>query len=232
MMRLYRFILVGWVLVVGLMIVPLHAEETNVDAATKAEPAAELLDLDLAFDLAAYGEREGDPLALILAVRIIKQTPTQLAEDLQKEEGEPIDAAELESDRDARIDQLLAQARELARDQDDILELITDVEQLATRRVVGVAGGSYMTMDQVLGNHTDIWRITFQGGVSAGVILEGNGNTDLDLYVFDGNGNLICSSLSYTDRESCYWTPLWTGVFQIEVVNLGPISNRYIIHFM
>lgn len=74
---------------------------------------------------------------------------------------------------------------------------------------------------------TDIFHVQFRGGEVAAVAISGDGDTDLDLYVFDRNGNQICRSTRSGDDEGCRWTPAWTGTFRIEVKNLGNIANRY-----
>lgn len=70
-----------------------------------------------------------------------------------------------------------------------------------------------------------VFTEVFYAGEPARVWLRGDGDTDLDLYVWDENNRLICASENYGDRESCSWQPRWTGEFYIEVVNLGPVYN-------
>lgn len=74
---------------------------------------------------------------------------------------------------------------------------------------------------------TDVYHVQFRGGEVAAVAIAGDGDTDLDLYVFDQAGNRICRSVRGGDAEACRWTPAWTGTFRIEVKNLGSMSNRY-----
>lgn len=51
--------------------------------------------------------------------------------------------------------------------------------------------------------------------------------TDLDLYIYDENGNLIDSDIDNTDICVCTWTPRWTGRFKIKIVNRGSVYNNY-----
>lgn len=69
----------------------------------------------------------------------------------------------------------------------------------------------------------------FYGGEPAVVEVRGDGDTDLDLYVYDAAGNQICSGESYDDREVCVWTPRWTDVFTIRVRNLGSVYNHAVV---
>jgi hypothetical protein len=80
------------------------------------------------------------------------------------------------------------------------------------------------------GGMNDNWTVTFVGGFKAAVLIKGDGDTDLDLYVYDQNGNLIAFSEGPTDREAVTFTPRWTGKFKIKVVNRSRfIANRYTI---
>jgi hypothetical protein len=69
--------------------------------------------------------------------------------------------------------------------------------------------------------------VKFNGGDYAEVYAEGSGRTNLDLYVYDENGNLVCSDADSSDVAYCGWTPRWTGAFTIKVINRGASSNRY-----
>ena len=59
------------------------------------------------------------------------------------------------------------------------------------------------------------------------VAILGDGDTDLDLYVYDENGNEIVSDTDGTDQCYVSWYPKWAGQFRIEIKNLGRVSNQY-----
>ena len=63
----------------------------------------------------------------------------------------------------------------------------------------------------------------------AEVLVSGDGDTDLDLYVYDSNGNLIAKDIDYSDDCYVRWIPAWTGRFIIRIVNRGPVYNRFVI---
>jgi hypothetical protein len=74
---------------------------------------------------------------------------------------------------------------------------------------------------------TDVYTMRFQGGEDATIILSGDGDTDLDLYVYDENDNLIGYDDDGTDDCVVSFTPRWTGNFKIKVKNLGDTYNSY-----
>jgi hypothetical protein len=73
----------------------------------------------------------------------------------------------------------------------------------------------------------DIYRIKFVGAELAMVAIAGDGASNLDLYVFDERGGLVCRAAEPTDRETCTWTPTHTADFFVEVRNLGSALNEY-----
>lgn len=91
----------------------------------------------------------------------------------------------------------------------------------------GANGGPKATNETVLSGETDSYVITFNGGELARIAVKGDGDTDLDLYVYDENGNLIASDTDNTDCCLVSWTPRWTGKFTVRVVNRGNVYNNY-----
>ena len=93
----------------------------------------------------------------------------------------------------------------------------------------GATNGAGRKNETVNANDTDTYVITFNGGEPAMVVVSGDGDTDLDLYVYDENGNLVASDTDYTDDCIVSWSPRWTGKFVIRVRNRGNVYNRYTI---
>jgi hypothetical protein len=73
------------------------------------------------------------------------------------------------------------------------------------------------------------YTITFRGGEVARIAVIGDGDTDLDLYVFDENGNEIAMDTEGTDTCLAQWTPWRTGRFLVRIANLGYVYNRYLL---
>jgi hypothetical protein len=93
----------------------------------------------------------------------------------------------------------------------------------------GALGGGKRTVEQVDAEMTDVYNVAFYAEQEAIVEVLGDGDTDLDLYIYDENGNLIDSDTDNTDHCVCSFTPKWTGKFVIKVKNLGTVYNEYVI---
>jgi hypothetical protein len=120
---------------------------------------------------------------------------------------------------------LIADATKYADGNKTLLALIKDTEK-ATR---GSTIGPVRKVDKVSGGCTDTWTIRFRGGEPAYVVVSGDGDTDLDLYVYDENGNLITSDTDRSDDCVVSFNPRWTGTFYIRIKNLGRVYNRYVL---
>jgi hypothetical protein len=81
--------------------------------------------------------------------------------------------------------------------------------------------------DRVEAYSVKSYQLDCYGGEYTELALIGDGDTDLDLFVYDENGNLIAIGESYSDVEAVGFTPLWTGTFIIEVHNLGSVYNDF-----
>lgn len=68
---------------------------------------------------------------------------------------------------------------------------------------------------------------TFRGGEIARVAIVGDGDTDLDVFVYDMQGRLIVQGIGRTDREVVTWVPNGTQQYRIVVRNLGNVWNRF-----
>ena len=125
------------------------------------------------------------------------------------------------------VSAILNRAKTLAVGRQDLLAMVTDVEAMTAKGILPRSLAGQIDWQRVAAGHTDVYDLPFQGGTEAIVYIEGDGDTDLDLYVYDQNGNRICSDTDYTDQLICSWTPRWTGNFRIKVVNRGNVWNEY-----
>lgn len=215
---------------VSLLATPVLAGESNVDAEAKAgsPQSAAITDLSLADQLVQYGKARNNPLALIVAARIKKEISVKQDTSRKRESSEG------EADADAKAggatletpEQILAAAKELASERPDVIALAQEVADMTGR---GRVGGPGLTRDRVRARGSDSYRVSFRGRERAAVAVTGDHDTDLDLYVYDENGNIICSDTRPGDHAECHWTPRWTGSFVVKILNHGRVSNRYVL---
>lgn len=201
------------------------AQEKSGDAVT---PDTNVEKVQLAAKLAKYGYANYSALALIEAASILNDVP---AGDLKPEafeagEGE---LGTKEGKAEFTVAQLLKDARDYA-DGDATLLALADGIDVAASGHRGAVGGASRWTETVKANTTDVYRIRFAAGQTAAVFVSGDGDTDLDLYIYDENGNLITKDDDYTDDCYCSWTPRWTGTFVIKIKNRGNVYNRYVIY--
>ncbi len=182
--------------------------------------------LALAGYLVKYGYETQTALPLIQAVQIYQQLNVQPALDGEKTETQDAPVSDRISKTERPIlseEQLLADATTYADGNKILLALIKDCK--GTTR--GAAEGPVSHYARVRAKSTDIWRIRFRGGEAAYVVVSGDGDTDLDLYIFDENGNLITSDTNYSDHCTCSFTPRRTGYFCVKIKNRGIVCNYY-----
>jgi hypothetical protein len=119
---------------------------------------------------------------------------------------------------------LLQRARDRAQGRADLLALLEDIAQERPR---GIEQGPrlHTTVAPALGTHT--YRESFRPDEPATVLIAGDGDSNLDLYVFDAAGRRICASEKLDDVEVCRWRPPASGAYTIHVVNRGRADNRY-----
>ncbi len=61
------------------------------------------------------------------------------------------------------------------------------------------------------------------------VLLSGDGDTDLDLYIYNSSGDLVDSDTDNTDDCVCGWSPSSSSYYTIKIVNRGAVYNAYTI---
>ncbi len=86
--------------------------------------------------------------------------------------------------------------------------------------------GSY----RVKANQTSSHRMYFYASEKVDVEIEGDGDTNLDLYVYDSNGTLCAKRTGSTDTESLTLDIYESDYFTIEIVNRGEVYNEYDIY--
>jgi hypothetical protein len=199
---------------------------SNADAAkaTATSPAVQAVEtVRTAEALGKYGDAKKDPMALIQAAKMKKEAGEQALTLTRKGKGE---AGKKEAKgADYSVDGMLARAKTLAAGRADLVALADDVAKSGAR---GAVGGPKSGRTVVKGGFTDQFVMKFEGGEPAAVQISGDGDSTLDLYVYDENGNRVCAAVGRGDDAICRWNPKWTGPFTVRVVNRG-IANEYSI---
>ena len=77
------------------------------------------------------------------------------------------------------------------------------------------------------GRLTRTYPLTFRGGETALLAVIGNGDSDLDVSVYNEDGNCVAADNDDTDDCIVAWIPAQTGKFTLKVVDQGSMSNRY-----
>lgn len=219
------------VLIVMVLMVSMAGCAANVGqldkSAAKVSPTpAGVATAALSHDLAAWARANNDPAAVVISARVLASAPAKPMEGVSKKTkvDEKVDAPEKQA-KEVTPETLVAEAKALASGNEKMLTIVESLRPPRGRR--GAWGGAKRHVDKVNALSTDSYTITFRGGELAQVAVIGDGDTDLDLYVNDENGNLIGSDTDYTDRCLVEWVPKWTGPFRIRIKNRGRVYNRY-----
>lgn len=203
------------------------AQEEKPASDKKTSP--ELAALQTAAGLAKYGYENYSATALIEAAKIISETKVQ---DLEAE-GVPANPREVqEKAKKIKLnpEELLADAQKYARKDKVVVAYAKQVEKsIKSGSTRGAVGGPKYGEGRVFGKDYVNYQLKFWANELAEVIVIGDGDNDLDLYVYDSNGNLVASDTDYTDQCVCRWVPAWTGAFIIRIVNRGAIYSDYAI---
>lgn len=90
-------------------------------------------------------------------------------------------------------------------------------------------GGPISHLDRVSARTADIYRVACWGNEQVRIVVRGDGDTDLDLYVYDASGNLLAWDNDGTDLCIVRFTPSNAGEYILRVVNLGWVYNEYLL---
>jgi hypothetical protein len=123
---------------------------------------------------------------------------------------------------------LLNEAKAWAKGNAQLTALIdAELAKPAGSGTLGRVEGATRHVDRVNGLSNDWYTINFRGGEVARLQVIGDGDTDLDCYIYDENNNLITKDDDRTDYCVLQWNPRWTGPFRVKIANLGRVYNQY-----
>lgn len=181
----------------------------------------------LADRVARYGWDNRDPLALIMAARMVQGIQFGDARLLQGKQAPAHFTQGVPPSLD--LNELLRRAHYWAGQRQELLTLIDDVKNGGMREVIGnigLLGGNLAPGKSV------VYRFSFEGGGDASVAIlptdpEQAGSMDFDLVVHDGGGRTACKSVDRGMPQPCAWVPAKTGVFSVSLKNRGREDATY-----
>lgn len=184
----------------------------------------------LANQVLRYGYENQSTLALLDALQIFSENPTQALNATKQ--GDAVDETK-DDGKKAKVsfdyETVLADAKKFADGDPNLLALIDNIDAEAKGAQRGNINGPCRDYASVNGKSYVNYTASFVANQLAEVLVSGDGDTDLDLYVYDSNGNLITSDTDYSDDCYVRWIPAWTGRYTIRIVNRGPVYNRFVI---
>lgn len=216
----------------ALMLVSLSVfaqEQEQVSAKADSKATSETVDmLSMANQLVKYGYQTKTALPLIQAVQIYKKLNVKEEAREKTTEGGTTASESLTKNQVVSFDEakILSDATKFAAGNKNLLSLIDDAKK-ATRSPVQ---GTIVHHDCVNSGSTDVYRLTCRGGESTTIYVEGDGDTDLDLYVYDTNGNLIAYDNDGTDRCLVSFVVYRTQTFVVRIKNRGRVYNCYTVY--
>ncbi|WP_319824622.1 hypothetical protein [Thalassovita sp.] len=175
----------------------------------------------LSAELYLAGAQQSDPVLILAAARLRKSLTLQQVDRAPEQDG----AADINAEQPVDWEQMLDAAAELAAGDDALLGLIEDTR---AERTKGVATGQVYSITSIRAGGTDTYPpLTYTGGDYAEVYVEGQAATDLNLFVHDAKGRLVCSDTDISAIAYCGWRPAQSEGFTIIVRNKGGAASSY-----
>ena len=205
--------------IVMIFAVGLACVSLAISQSQKKEAAPEnsnIANLRLAYDLATYGYKNDSASALLQAAEIIVSVPKQKADKKATQEGTSAENPN-KAKSDFSASTLIADAKKLAGKDNNLLTWAKDLEKVASKSTRGATGGALYTQDFVYGNGTTYYDWFFDANRLAEVCVVSFDGADLDLYIYDEQGNLIIADRSYGSTAYCSFMPYYTTKFRIVV---------------
>lgn len=209
----------------------------------KTPDAGAVQNAALGYELVLLGDKNKSSTMLLAAAELLggmKQSDRDSA--LEKEASETEEKGK--SAHDMSFGAILDRAVEYATDKSKALvqAQVDDLrsgkglvwDQGKDKESVNVGGVTYKILDHEVikpGQSFTYRNLKFEGDKPASIVVIGDGDGDLDLWIHDGAGNksLIDKDTDSSSRCVTEWNPKWTGPFTARVKNVGRISEEYII---
>jgi hypothetical protein len=101
---------------------------------------------------------------------------------------------------------------------------------------LGILTGSYMVQVEqgffrLEGRKDSVHKMSVKAGQNVTVLVNGDESTDLDVWVYDTDGDLVGAGEEEGDQEEVHFKAKQTGIYTIRVSNLGQKINTYQLSF-
>ena len=166
--------------------------------------------------LTRYGDKHQDAISFMQAARILGRQPILHF-------GTPRHLFYLNPD------ELLAKGRRLAGKDTLLLSLADHIAWELGFRARGRTDGPKTRAAQVKGGSSFTASWTFNGNEPAIVSVIGDGDNDLDLFVYDRDNKVVAQDDSHTDACEVHFTPPENADYKIVVKNWGSSYSDFVI---
>lgn len=211
------------------------AQQTEEKEAMAMPENSQLKTMQLGQELALYGYENESVDALVEAANILSTINTaDLNVDPEKGEATADKGEKKAEQRSFLPADLLAKAKELAGEDANLLAWITASENKIAAASEAQRGALLDEDGKVAANRVDAnswvsYTVEFAAGEVAECAVVGDGDTDLDLYIYDANGDMVAHDADFSDVCYCTWKPAVQGKYKLKVINRGDVYNNYII---
>lgn len=187
-------------------------------------------DYEMSIELIKYGYQTKNAMPLIMAIQIwqslsVTESDSTLVRAYQDSSSSLAGTEPKRSIVNFSREQILKDIELYADGNQSLLAL--KKEALSATR--GSLGPRLSRTDIVQSHSTDVWKIRVRGGVQTYVVVSGDGDTDLDVKIYDENGKIVADSENGCESDVLSFVPRWTAVYTIKIKNLGSVYNRYVL---
>lgn len=175
-----------------------------------AEPSGDLKLAQLSAQLYAAGQAAGDPVLILTAARLRKEA--NLSPDLTAETG-------------LGWQPMLDAAQAVAKGDPVLTAMISDLRAEQDKGIV--SGPEYRIAALAAGARDTRPPVVFRGGEYAEVYVEAAPGTDINIFVRDADGNVVCEDRNTSFVAYCGWTPSQDGSFTLTVENRSTAPTEY-----